>query len=278
VPAPPELARVTAFLEQVFRLPEPIREDADTALAARCAEHVTGNSRLTPAAQVEIYRRGYWSRHLDSLTEDYPGAKHLLGEEAFEAFCRAYLEHHPPSAPSLRDLGADIVTFATGYQGFPEGYAASAREMFRYENAFIDVFDGAEPPPLDPQKLASLPPEAWGMARIGLHPLLVPLRLEYPVHWIRARARASEPRADAPPAPAPASVMIYRRDKMIHFEVLEPLALALLEALWRGEPLGRACEQIARDLDTAAAEALGGQVGPWFQRWTELGFIVDITA
>lgn len=276
MPAPPELARVTAFLEQAFRLPESIEEAP--ALAARCTEHVTGNSRLTPAAQVELYRRQYWSRHLESLTEDYPGALHLLGEEAFEAFCRAYLEAHPPHAPSLRDLGADIVAFAAGYTGFPEGYAASAREMFRYENAFIDIFDGEEPPPLDPQKLASLPPEAWATARIGLHPLLVPLRLEHPVHWIRARARAEEPRAEGPPLPAPASVVIYRRDKMIHFEELEPSALSLLEALSRGEPLGRACDEVARDLDAAAAEALGEQVGPWFRRWTELGFIVDIAA
>jgi len=200
----------------------------------------------------------------------------LLGDEAFEVFCRAYLEAHPPSAPSLRDLGAALVGFAERYDGFPEGYAASAREMIRYEHAFIDIFDGAEPPPLDPQKLATLPPEAWERARVVLHPLLAPFRLEHPVHWIRARARAEGPRPEGPPASVLASVVVYRRAKMIYFEELEPSALTLFEALARGEPLVRACEAAAAGLAPEAAEALAAKVGPWFQRWTELGFIIDI--
>jgi hypothetical protein len=272
--APPDLEQLMAFLGETFRRPDPV--SGCSALEQRCAERVTGNSRLTPAEQVDIYRRQFWLRHLDALAEDYPGTKYLLGEDAFEAFCRAYLASHPPNSPSLRDLGNCVIGFAERYPHFPEATRAAAVEMIRYENAFVDLFDGADVLPLDPQKLATLPPDAWEHARIVLHPLLVRLRVTYPVHRIRLEARGAGQPIPAPLAPAPENLVLYRRDDIIHFEELDPTAFDLLDALARGEPLVSACDRIAKALDPAAAEALGAQVGPWFQQWTALRWIVDI--
>ena len=55
-----------------------------------------------------------------------------------------------PRTPSLRDLGADIVRFAEVYPGFPTDRRGLAIDMVRYENAFVDVFDGPEYAPLNP--------------------------------------------------------------------------------------------------------------------------------
>ncbi len=274
MPPPPDLDALMGFLGEAVRLSAPVTEDA--ALAQRCAVHVTGNGRLSPAEQVEIYRRQYWLRHVGSLAEDYPGLEYLIGEDAFDAFCRAYLAAHPPSSPSLRDLGHAIVGFAERYPHFPEGTRAAAIEMVRYEHAFVDLFDGEDAPPLDPQKLASLPPEAWEKARIALHPLLVRLRVEHPVHKLRLAARSGEAPLPAKPERAPAALVLYRHDDLIRFEELEPAAFDLLDALARGEPLAVACEEVARSLPPAAAEALGAQVGPWFQQWTRRRWLVDI--
>src|SRR6186713_2831422 len=104
------------FLAGVFRREEPV--EGDQGLSTACAEHVSGNDRLSPAEQVDIYRRQFWMRHVDSLAEDYIALHHVLGDEAFEAFCHAYLTAHPPSVPSLRDLGADVPRFVVGYRGF----------------------------------------------------------------------------------------------------------------------------------------------------------------
>ena len=84
MPAPLDLDDLMGFLGESFRRERPLAGDA--ALERRCAEHVTGNERLTPAEQVDIYRRQYWLRHVDSLVEDYPGLSSLIGEEAFDAF------------------------------------------------------------------------------------------------------------------------------------------------------------------------------------------------
>jgi hypothetical protein len=278
-----------AFLSEAFRLPSPLTDDAPAG--ARCTEHVTGNSRLSPAEQVDIYRRQFWLRHLDSLTDDYPGVKLLLGEEGFEAFCRAYLLAYPPRHPSLRDLGTDILPFAIAFADFPQALRPVVLEMVRYENALVDVFDGADVPPLDPHKLASLPEDAWERARLVVHPLLRFFRLEYPVHRLRLTARkaqeAPEGAAEVPAAPlvaplvappdkVPTCLVLYRHGTRIRFEELEPVALDLLEALARGEPLGAACERIAASLAPAEAEAFGSQVGSWFQQWTAFSWIVDV--
>jgi hypothetical protein len=264
-----------AFLGPAFRKLDPIMDDA--ALALACAAHVTGNSRLTPAEQVDIYRRQYWLRHVDALTEDYPGVRYLIGEEAFEAFLRAYLVAHPPRHPSLRDLGCDLVAFGASY-AFPAALAAVTQEMLAYEHAFIDLFDGAEPPPLNPQKLTAIPEEAWERARLVLHPLLVRLRVRFPVHHLRLAASA-DGRAElaAPPIEAPAHLVLFRDDHRIRYEELDGTAFALLAALAQGEALGPACEHVAATLDAEAAEQLGAQVGPWFQEWTARRWIVDVT-
>lgn len=268
---PARLDEVQRLLGGAFRRASPVAEDPE--LAARCAEHVAGNDRLTPAEQVDIYRRQYWARHLESLEEDYPGLRGVLGEEAFEAFCRAYLEAHPPASFSLRDLGDAIVAFAGAYPGFPAGKEALCRDLLRYEHAFIDIWDGAEPPPLDPARIAAMTEEDWSSARLVLHPLLRRMRFDHPVHRIRDALCSGE---EAELSPRPAHLLLFRRDLRVTWQELDPVAFALLSALARGTPLLPACEEVASGLTEAAAEALGAEVGGWFAQWANRGLIVGI--
>ena len=158
-----------------------------------------------------------------------------------------------------------------------EDRGAVTREMLAYEHAFIDLFDGAEPPPLDPQKLAAMPEEAWESARLAIHPLLVRMPVRYAVHRIRLAAKAEDAATiDAAPAEAPANIVLFRDDHRIRFEELDAPAFALLDALARGEALGPACEEVAAGLEPGAGERFGAQVGQWFQEWTARRWIVDV--
>jgi hypothetical protein len=275
VRAPPELSRLQGFLAGALRRDDPIEADPDLAAATR--EHVAGNDRVPPAEQADIYRQQFWLRHTDALVEDYPALRILIGTEVFDALVHAYLGAHPPRTPSLRDLGADLLPFADGWPGFPDDRRAAALDLLRYEHAFIDLFDGADPPPLDGAKLQALGPEAWERARVVLHPLLARLRLAFPVHHYRLAAMSSDEPPPLP-APAPVSLVLYRGDPAICFEEVEPEAMALLDALAAGEPLAAACERVAATLPAEAADALGENVGGWFQRWTALRWIVDVEA
>jgi hypothetical protein len=278
--APTSLAEVQRFLAVALRGDAPIADDP--ALAAATGAHVSGNDRLSPAEQADLYRTQFWLRHFEALEEDYPALRAFLGDDDFYALLRAYLSAHPPRTPSLRDLGAHIVPFAEGWPGLSPAARTPALELLRYEHAFIDLFDGADVPPLDGAKLAALGEDAWERARIVLHPLLRLFRLDHPVHHYRLSIVRvdGEPAIDPPPALERRAVclVLYRRDLIVQYEEVAPEALVLLEALGAGEPLVAACERAAAGLDAAAAEALGGKVGAWFQQWTALGWIVDVVA
>jgi Putative DNA-binding domain len=272
------LEEVMRALSGAFRSGAPLPDDP--ALAALCGEHVAGNERLTPAEQADIYRRQFWLRHLDALREDYPGLECVLGEDDFEAFCRAYLAAHPPASFTLRDLGSEVVRFARGYDGFPDDRRALARDMARYEHVLVELFDGAAPPPLDPAKVTGMPEDGWSTARIVLHPLFVRMRLDHPVHEVRAALKRGE--QPAPPAPRPVHLAVFRTDLVIRYEELDPVAFALLEELGRGVPLVPACEVVAAGFneaagaDEAAGAALTARFGDWFSQWTRWGLLVDV--
>ena len=274
MPAPrePSLEDMQAFLAGAFQRAVPIGDDA--ALAEACGRHVSGNDRLTPAEQVDIYRRQFWLRHLDSIAEDHPGLAYVLGDEVFETFCRAYLVAHPPHTPSLRDLTAKVADFAAGWDGFPADKRDLAVDMARYEVALVDVFDGPHVAPLAAEKLASVPEDAWDRARIVLHPGLARLRLRYPVQRVRYAIRDGQ-RPELPEA-ARVQVVVFRPELTIQYEELEPMAFDVLEALAAGEPLAPAVARVAAAAGGAAEAELEQKVGKWFERWASLGWIVDV--
>lgn len=274
MPAPPELVALQGFLSGALRGQEEIASTPEVATRAR--EFVAGNDRVPPEEQADIYRSQFWLRHHEALAEDYPGLIKLIGADTFEALARAYLEAHPPRTPSLRDLAADLQAFAARWDGFPEDLRAPALELLRYEQALLDLFDAAEPPPLDPRKLQGMPEDAWETARIVVSPLLMRLRFDHPVHRYLIEARDSEDASPAPPPREPVLLALYRQDFVTRFEDLDPAAFALLDALAEGQPLVAACDKVAASLPAAEAEALGPKVGEWFQRWTMLRWIVDV--
>jgi hypothetical protein len=297
VPAPADLIELQRFLTGALRREVAIPDEP--AVAEETRAHVTGNDRLTPAEQADLYRQQFWLRHVACLTEDYPALRRLLGEEAFEAFTHAYLTAHPPRTPSLRDLGADFVSFAERWDGFPALLAhagvsaaeqaerrAMALELVRYEHSFVGLFDGGAPPTLEASKLTALGADAWERARVVLSPLLARHRLTHAMHLYRLattgddlqppqEAGGARPRL---PDRRAVSLVLYRRDLVIRYDEIEPFALDLLDALAAGEPLGPACERVAAQLPPAEAEAFAAKLGGWFQDWTAKGWIVDVVA
>jgi len=168
-----------------------------------------------------------------------------------------------------------VVSFAETYPGFPPERRGLAIDMVRYEHAFVEVFDGPDTPPLDVARLQAVPESAWETARIVLHPLLVRMRLGWPVHSIRFAVRDGTG-PELPSAPAPVAVAVYRKDLVIHYEELSDAAFELLEALALGTPLVPAMNRIAEHADPSEAAALEADVGTWFQRWASWGWIVDV--
>ena len=146
--------------------------------------------------------------------------------------------------------------------------------MLRYEHALIDLFDAAEPAPLDPQKLAAVPEHAWDRARVVTTPNLALLDLGHAVQRVRVALKAGE--APGAPVAERTRLALYRFDDMIRFDELGPAPFALLSRLAGGEPLARACEAIADELEPAARDAFMADVGPLFSGWAARRLFVDV--
>jgi len=271
--APSQLERVQSFLKDAFQLPRAIPDDP--ALAPQIAEHVTGNDRLSPVEQADIYRRQFFLRHVDALIEDHAGLVHFLGDDGFETFARAYLAKYPPRTPSLRDLGADIATFTETYEGMPEGLRGVCADMARYELAIVDLFDMADVPPPDAQRLAAVPEAAWLTRPLVLTPLLRLFAFGYPIPDLRMALKTGEC-AKQPPPREPVYYGVFRKDDMISFESLSPEAFELLQLLRGGRSLAAACEALSQSLTDERASMVEDDVGSWFQRWASWGWILGV--
>lgn len=101
--APPsELARLQALFSRAMR-DEASREELCEAFVTRGG--LRGDQRAM------IYRNMYWYRLVDSLWEDLPRVRGVLGDEAFVAVVTAYLRACPSVHPTLEQLGARFATY-----------------------------------------------------------------------------------------------------------------------------------------------------------------------
>src|SRR6202167_5199996 len=107
------------------------------------AEFIAPNSRLTSLERLEIYSRSYWYRALDSLYEDFPGVRALLGQQAFQRLSRAYLAECPSRSFTLRNLGARLPGWLQHNPQYAGRRHALALDMVRLDWAHIEAFASA---------------------------------------------------------------------------------------------------------------------------------------
>jgi len=265
------LAELQSFFVGAICQPTAVVEQPAALVGA--PTHIAGNSRLTPTAQLEIYREQFWLRHVDALVEDFATIHQVLGHDAFNTLVERYLDAHPPTDFSLRDLGAKFPAFVETHEAYRDDPLLA--DCARLEWAFVDAFDAADVPPLDPSSIAAIPEDAWPSARLSFHPSVHRVSLSHPAHEYRAAVRKGED--PARPALRRVCVVVYRGPETLLYIEVEPLAFELLERLAAGESLGTACESIAADAGDAGAAELEEKVGGWFQTWAASGWVSAVT-
>jgi hypothetical protein len=240
--------------------------------SAFAQEHVSGNERLSPAEQLEIYREQFWLRHTSSLVEDFPGLGGILGQEDWEKLAEQYLREVAPDSYTLRDLGARLAEVIERASWLP--HQALCLDMARLELAYIEVFDARNTPPLAPERLAAIPEAAFADARLLIAPSVRLLSLRYPVADLRRKLRAASDEPVAIPDESPLSLVVYRRELRLWDMPLSGVAFTFLAALASGKALGAAAELAA---NTPQAEAeLAENIGAWLREWTTKGLIGDV--
>ncbi len=250
------------------------------------------NDRLTSFDRLEIYNRQYWFRLLDCLYDDYPGLRTVLGDTRFLKLATAYLNKHPSTSSTLRDLGSRLVPFLREEPVWTEPYHTLALDMAGLEWAQIVAFDAEARPAAKIERLAEVSPDR---IYLRLQPYITLLDLSYPVDEVvirilrqdgKLRNEASNAMEALPSTgprkrsrargihPAPTKVLVHRHENSVYFKRLTGPQFQVLQALNNGASLAAACETLT---DCPEAEGLTPQdIQAWFQNWSSLGFLVPL--
>lgn len=267
-------------------LMRPLTPKDNLSSRASAAEYIVPNDRLTSHERLEIYSRSYWYRILDSLYDDFPGLRAILGDEAFHKLSRAYLTANPSRSFTMRNLGSALEKWLRPRRRYTGGNHRLAVDMVRLEWAHIEAFDLPAVKPLGPEDLLELTAEL----RMSLQPYITLLDVHYPVDDLRIRVTRNEDSHDfasnAPVAPRhratrrrtvprqkePIFIVVHRFDNSVYYRRTEPEAFRILTALRRGDSMGMAVEAGFEGSSLTAEEYQAG-LAKWFAIWSELGWL-----
>jgi len=259
----------------------------DGSSSARAVAKLVKPSRtLRPLERVEIYNRMYWFRLLDSLAQDFPGLRALLGEKKFWPLIERYLAACPSRSFTLRDLGSRLARFMAHEPGLFGPHGEAARDLVRFEWAQIIAFDGPSRPCLKKTQLAGAVPTKL---RLAVQPYLTLLTCRHPVdeyvlavkHDGALRAEASNAvvaHAEAANEVSRLSrcgalhIVVHRVDNQLYYKRLEPEAARLLRAIKAGRTLAEACARAFGRANLDAVEQ-AERVREWFALWMRLGWL-----
>jgi hypothetical protein len=259
--AAPSLEAAQRWLRHAIAAPGGPAEPAATML--------TSSARLSAERRLEIYRRGYRERLLDTMRHQHPALCALLGQEVFDDFVAAYLDAHPSRSYPLARLGEGFADHLAAHR--PDRDLPSSRreawidlliDLVRYEHVFGEVCDGPgiEGEPAPPQPPATRTDVA-GVVMVPA-PCLRLLRTCAPVHAYHAAVRRGQ--RLAPPERRSTYLAVSRRAYRVRATPLPPEGFALLAALMGGSTLG-----------SAAAAASISLTDGWhrLRAWTANGWV-----
>jgi hypothetical protein len=250
------------------------------------AAFIKPNDRLTSVDRLEIYSRSYWFRVLDSLYDDFPGLRAVLGQRAFHQLSRAYLAECPSQSFTLRNLGSRLEDWLERNPHYARSSQELALDMVRLEWAHIEAFDNAACIVLGPEDLLEL----GGGMRLGLQPYIRLLALHYPVDHLRiAVNQTSEDRGAASNVALKQKpriltrrmsrarserifLAVHRFNFIVYYRRIAAEEYHLLLGIRDGKPIERAIRD-AFENSSASTEEQGSMLEKWFAAWAELGWL-----
>jgi hypothetical protein len=264
----------------------PLTPSDNLSPKSKASDYITANSRLTSHERLQIYARSYWYRILDSLYEDFPGVRAIIGDEAFHQISRAYLAARPSQSFSLRNLGEGLESWLRSRRQYTGGKHALVMDMVRLEWAHIEAFDGLGVKPLEPEDLLELGPEL----RMTLQPYLGLLELRHAVDDLRigvsrptdlhqaasnavtAHKQRKRKLKTIPREKAPLYLAVHRYHDMVYYRRMPREAFRILASLRSGDTIGSALES-GFEGSALSPDDYQAAIAQWFGIWAELGWL-----
>jgi hypothetical protein len=215
-----------------------------------------------------IYRDAYALRLIEVIGNDHEYLQTYLGDDAFAAMARAYIESCPSQHPNARWVARRLPEFLRStkpYSGTPV-----IADLAALERALNDAFDGPDAPVVGLTALSSHPPETWAQLSFEPHPTAVPFEVTTNVADVWAALRAG----NAPPSSVtydePRTILVWRLDMKSMFRELPPEEAMIWNEAAKGATFGELCVLLATYADppTAPMRAAG-----YLRTWLDAGLL-----
>jgi len=238
----------------------------DDVQGASFKQRIVDDEKVGVTTRLNIYADGYRLRIIEALASDYPQLHGLLGDEAFEALARSYIDQYPSTYRNMRWVGEQMAQHAANTLS----EHPIAAEMAAFEWALGLAFDAEDIPALSVQDLAAIPPETWGALEFTLHPSVQLLDLHWNVIAVWQALHAEE----APPEPeqASSSCLVWRNHLDSHYRSLDAQEFQALQQIKDSANFGALCESLFETLGESATQ----QAAQYLASWLEAGMISQI--
>lgn len=225
----------------------------------------------TDVPGLDIYTNAYRIRLLDTLAQDYPALKQLMGEQLFNKMASQFIEEHPSKSYTLRLFGEQLGHFLTNdsyYRQRP--YLA---ELARFEWHLTDIFDVADTPVASVADMSQIPAQAWPALTIKLHASIRRLTALWNISDIYPELKSKSDSCVIEKNAQKHAIFIWRKNNSPHYRVLDPAELLAIQT-FETSNFSELCMMLAQSAGSDETAAL--QAATYLKSWLQAGFIESI--
>lgn len=250
---PPELARLQhGYRENALADPPPDATPTPVPPADLLGAILANG--VDPERRLAIHRNHFATTLTEALAGVFEATRALVGPAYFDSAALRFARAHPPTSPCLFEYGDAFPAYIQAAPGMEDhGYVA---HVARLEWAMHESFHAPAAPPLNPTRLAAVPPNDLAGVRLAAHPTLRLVSAPFPVARLWRSALDGAVDADALSGPAD-HLILTRREADVALEEIAPAMYSLIEAIIGGATLGEAAAIAAADAEFDFGDALG---------------------
>jgi hypothetical protein len=231
---------------------------------------------ISADTRLEVYAQAYRLRLLEALGKDYPGLKGLIGDAAFEAAGRAYIDQYPSQHPSLRWFGRYFPEFLLARDEAAPKAANSLSpetqaEIAAFEWSSGECFDAADTAIVGIDAMSEVPADQWANLRLRFQPGLRRLNLHCNAPAIWKAANDGEALPGVERNATPIAWVLWRREMKIFWRSLTTDEAEALDAAIAGGSFGEICELLCAHVGDDAAPMRAATL---LRQWLHDGMVI----
>ena len=222
------------------------------------------------SGRLHIYRQAYAARLVAALRDNFGALPQVLGDDAFDALARAYIEAYPSRKPSIRWFGDQLTAFMASRDDLVPH--AAITDLARMEWALRAAFDAADANPIDVAALVAVAADAWPALVLVPLPSVQLLDMGWCVEPIWRALQGVAVGDELPELPEPEAfehgLVVWRSGLATRWRSLAPPTSAWLRAAIDGAPFAALCTLAAEQVGASQAAP---QVAAALRGWVDDG-------